>query len=185
MLTDVIDAYLAKQRSLGMRFEFAGDLLRRFCRAMGNPEIDEVSPEYRGRVPSRQRSAQRNLDAEVQGLDRPVQVRRQPRVCGSLAIADDFAEAAAAANSLRLFRRRTAPLAGSDVGPADWAQPSSPGNVSYPPLAAVRKRHAYWRSTSPGLARRRPDRAGHHHPRHEVLQNTPRADRAKAQPGTD
>jgi hypothetical protein len=45
MLTDVIDAYLAKQRSLGMRFESAGDLLRRFCRAMGNPEIDEVSPE--------------------------------------------------------------------------------------------------------------------------------------------
>ena len=45
MLIDVIDAYLAKQRSLGMRFESAGNLLRRFCRAMGNPEIDEVSPD--------------------------------------------------------------------------------------------------------------------------------------------
>ena len=45
MLTDVIDAYLAKQRSLGMRFESAGHLLRRFCRAMGDPKIDDVTPE--------------------------------------------------------------------------------------------------------------------------------------------
>ena len=45
MLTDVIDAYLAKQRSLGMRFESAGHLLRRFCGAMGDPKIDDVTPE--------------------------------------------------------------------------------------------------------------------------------------------
>jgi integrase len=45
MLIDVIDAYLAKQRSPGMRFESAGHLLRQFCRAMGDPEIDEVTPE--------------------------------------------------------------------------------------------------------------------------------------------
>jgi integrase/recombinase XerD len=45
MLADVIDAYLIKQRSLGMRFESAEQLLRRFCRVMGNPEIDKISPE--------------------------------------------------------------------------------------------------------------------------------------------
>jgi integrase/recombinase XerD len=45
MLTNVVDAYLAKQRSLGMRFESAGVLLRRFCRAMGNRDIGEVTPE--------------------------------------------------------------------------------------------------------------------------------------------
>jgi hypothetical protein len=45
MLTDVIDAYLAKQRSLGMRFESAGRLPRRFCRTMGDPKIDDVTPE--------------------------------------------------------------------------------------------------------------------------------------------
>lgn len=45
MLTDVVDAYLAKQRSLGMRFESAEVLLRRFCRVMGNPEISEIIPE--------------------------------------------------------------------------------------------------------------------------------------------
>jgi site-specific recombinase XerD len=45
MLIDVVDAYLARQRSLGMRFESAAHLLRGFCRAMGNPEIDEVTPE--------------------------------------------------------------------------------------------------------------------------------------------
>lgn len=44
-LTDVIDAYLAKQRSLGMRFESAEVLLRRFCRVMGNREISEITPE--------------------------------------------------------------------------------------------------------------------------------------------
>ena len=45
MLTHVVDAYLAKQRSLGMRFESAEVLLRRFCRAMGNRDIGEVTPE--------------------------------------------------------------------------------------------------------------------------------------------
>jgi hypothetical protein len=45
MLAYVIDAYLLKQRSLGMRFESAEQLLRRFCRVMGNPEIDEITPE--------------------------------------------------------------------------------------------------------------------------------------------
>src|SRR5215470_3470096 len=44
MLTNVVDAYLAKQRSLGMRFESAEVLLRRFCRAMGNRDIGEVTP---------------------------------------------------------------------------------------------------------------------------------------------
>jgi len=33
MLTTVIDAYVAKQRSLGMRFESGDVVLRRFCRA--------------------------------------------------------------------------------------------------------------------------------------------------------
>lgn len=45
MLTDVVDAYLVKQRSLGMRFESAEVLLRRFCRVMGNPEINMITPE--------------------------------------------------------------------------------------------------------------------------------------------
>jgi integrase/recombinase XerD len=45
MLTNVVDAYLAKQRSLGMRFESAEVMLRRFCRAMGNRDIGEVTPE--------------------------------------------------------------------------------------------------------------------------------------------
>ena len=45
MLAYVIDAYLLKQRSLGMRFESAEQLLRRFCRGMGNPEIHEITPE--------------------------------------------------------------------------------------------------------------------------------------------
>jgi integrase/recombinase XerD len=45
MLINVVDAYLARQRSLGMRFESAAHLLRRFCRAMGNPEIAKVTPE--------------------------------------------------------------------------------------------------------------------------------------------
>src|SRR5208283_928599 len=35
----------AKQRSLGMRFNSAERLLHRFCRTLGNPEIDEVTPE--------------------------------------------------------------------------------------------------------------------------------------------
>ncbi|MGY8685248.1 hypothetical protein Q2941_47060 [Bradyrhizobium sp. UFLA05-153] len=45
MLTHVVDAYLAKQRSLGARFESAEVLLRRFCRAMGDRDIGEVTPE--------------------------------------------------------------------------------------------------------------------------------------------
>lgn len=45
MLADVIDNYLAKQRSLGMRFESAEVLLRRFCRVMDNREISKITPE--------------------------------------------------------------------------------------------------------------------------------------------
>ncbi len=43
MVTDVIDAYLTRQRSLGMRFESAGELLHRFGRAMGERPIEEVT----------------------------------------------------------------------------------------------------------------------------------------------
>jgi integrase/recombinase XerD len=45
MLAEVIDAYLSRQRSRGMRFESAERLLRRFCRTMGDQEIGEVTPE--------------------------------------------------------------------------------------------------------------------------------------------
>ena len=44
-VADVVDAYLTRQRSLGMRFESAGQLLRRFSRAMGDRPIQEVTPE--------------------------------------------------------------------------------------------------------------------------------------------
>ncbi|MER8930847.1 hypothetical protein [Mesorhizobium sp. M0859] len=45
ILTNVVDAYLAKQRSLGMRFESAEVLLRRFSRVMGNRDIGEITSE--------------------------------------------------------------------------------------------------------------------------------------------
>jgi integrase len=41
-LTDVIDAYVLLQQSLGKRFESARTLLRQFSREMGNPHIREV-----------------------------------------------------------------------------------------------------------------------------------------------
>ncbi len=44
-VTDVVDAYLIRQRSLGMRFEGAGRMLHQFSRVIGNPAIDEVTPE--------------------------------------------------------------------------------------------------------------------------------------------
>jgi integrase/recombinase XerD len=44
-LIEVIDAYLRLQRSLGMRFQSAGRLLRQFDREMGHPQIGQVCPE--------------------------------------------------------------------------------------------------------------------------------------------
>jgi integrase/recombinase XerD len=44
-VTDVVDAYLTRQRSLGMRFEDAGRMLHQFSRVIGNPDINEVTPE--------------------------------------------------------------------------------------------------------------------------------------------
>jgi len=44
-LADAIDAYLTRQRSLGKRFESAEQLLRRFSRAVGDRQIQEVTPE--------------------------------------------------------------------------------------------------------------------------------------------
>ncbi len=43
MVPNVIDAYLTRQRSLGMRFDSAGELLHRFGRAMGERPIHEVT----------------------------------------------------------------------------------------------------------------------------------------------
>lgn len=43
MVTDVINAYLTRQRSLGMRFESAGELLHRFGRTMGERPIQDVT----------------------------------------------------------------------------------------------------------------------------------------------
>lgn len=45
MLGNVVDAYLAKKRSMGVRFESTEVLLRGFCRAMGNRDIEEVTSE--------------------------------------------------------------------------------------------------------------------------------------------
>lgn len=45
MVADVIEAYLTRQRSLGMRFDSAGELLHRFGRAMGERPIEEVTAE--------------------------------------------------------------------------------------------------------------------------------------------
>jgi integrase/recombinase XerD len=44
-MAEVVEVYLARQRSLGMRFESAERLLHRFCRGLGNPEVSKVTPE--------------------------------------------------------------------------------------------------------------------------------------------
>lgn len=44
-LTDIVDAYVARQRSLGMRFDSAEQLLRRFSRQVGDRQIQEITPE--------------------------------------------------------------------------------------------------------------------------------------------
>jgi len=44
-VADMVDAYLTRQMSLGMRFESAAKILRHFSRTIGNPKIDEVTPE--------------------------------------------------------------------------------------------------------------------------------------------
>lgn len=44
-LIDVVTAYVAMQRSLGMRFTSADRLLRQFAGAMGNVEMPDVRPE--------------------------------------------------------------------------------------------------------------------------------------------
>ena len=79
-LADVVDAYLTRQRSLGMRFESAEQLLRRFSRAMGDRPIQEVTSEAVLDFLNGNGDADGDMDAEVQGADRPIQVRRQPRI---------------------------------------------------------------------------------------------------------
>lgn len=44
-LIDVVTAYVAMQRSLGLRFKAADRLLRQFAREMGNVGIDDVRPD--------------------------------------------------------------------------------------------------------------------------------------------
>jgi integrase/recombinase XerD len=44
-MAEVVEAYLARQRALGMRIKSVEGLLHRFCRAMENPEISKVKPQ--------------------------------------------------------------------------------------------------------------------------------------------
>ena len=44
-LSEVIDAYIAMKKSLGMSFDSARTLLKQFSRELGNPTIGEVQPE--------------------------------------------------------------------------------------------------------------------------------------------
>ena len=44
-VADIVEAYVTRQRSLGMRFDSAGSLLRRFSREVGDPQIQEITPE--------------------------------------------------------------------------------------------------------------------------------------------
>ena len=101
-LTDVVDAYLTRQRSLGMRFECAGRLLHRFSRVMGNPKIDEVTPEAVAEFLHGEGSLSATWLLRYRVLTGFID---SPSAADTsvLAIAEDFAEAAAATNSLCLF----------------------------------------------------------------------------------
>jgi hypothetical protein len=129
--------------------------------------------------------AKNSAPARSSGSARRPAFASSRRIRGVHASADNFAKAAAATSTIHLFDGRAAPPAGCDLNPEGGPQPSGAGNVLHSPPAALRKRHAHWRGASLGLARRGSDRADHHRPRREVLQNASRADRTKAQPGAD
>src|SRR5215471_21166083 len=68
-------------------------------------------------IPPRKRATKRYLDASVQNLERPLQIRHQPRVRDLLSATGGLTEAAAATNAVCLFERRTGPPAGRNLNP--------------------------------------------------------------------
>ncbi len=44
-LHDLVETYIDFKRSLGMRFRSDADVLRAFCRAMGELAVEDVKPE--------------------------------------------------------------------------------------------------------------------------------------------
>ena len=183
-LTEVVDAYLTRQRSLGMRFESAGQLLHQFSRAMGNPKIGEVTPEavadfLRGKgalsttwllrykvLTGLYRFAIGRGYVGCSPLPRTLP-KLPPQQTPYVYSTEELHRLVEATTSLRVGHSR-----------------SSAGYVPYAPLVAVRKWHAHWRGPSSDLAGRRSYRTGHHRSRHQVLQDPPRSDWAKAHPGT-
>ena len=130
-LADVIDAYLTRQRSLGMRFESAGRLLDRFSRAIGNPQIEEVTPEAVIDFLQGNGALTATWVLKYRVLTGLYRFAFSRGYVDSSPLPADLAEAAAAANALRLFHRRTPPIAGSDGDLANRAQPASAGDVPY------------------------------------------------------
>ena len=130
----------------------------------GNARSDPRLPQWR-------RGADRDMGAQAQSTDRSIPVRRQPRICRKLASADNSAQAAATANALRLFDRRTAPTVGSDSDPPHGPQSSSSRNVPHAAAAPLRNRHAHRRGIAIDFAGCRLRRKGHHHPLHKILQD--------------
>ena len=105
-MAELVEAYLARQRSLGMRFDFAERLLHRFCRALGNPEIGKVTPELVATFLRGQGALSATWLLRYRVLTGLYRFAISRGVCRQFTIADDFAKAAAPTNPLRLFHRR-------------------------------------------------------------------------------
>jgi hypothetical protein len=73
-MVELVEAYLARQRSLGMRFDSAERLLHRFCRALGNPTAslnlhDGLLTHLSAARTPRQSVRQSPREADAQGRD--------------------------------------------------------------------------------------------------------------------
>ena len=104
-LSEVIDAYIAMQTSLGMSFDSARRLLRQFSREIENPTIGEVQVEAVAAFLRGRGALSATWALKYRILVRLLQVRDQSRACTEFPLAGHRAEAAAPAITVCLFGR--------------------------------------------------------------------------------
>ncbi len=178
-LTDVIDTYVLLQQSLGKRFESARTLLRRFSREVGNPHIQEVEAAdlatfLRGSGPL---SATWTLKYRVlTGFYR-------------FAITRGYVDSSPLPTSQPKLPPQQSPYVYSTDEIRRLLDATSALRVANIRLKAMYRTLLMLlyggglrvgEALSLTLRGRRSDRADHHRPQHQILQNTHGADRAEA-----
>jgi hypothetical protein len=136
---EVVEAYLAARRALGVLLDRQGRFLRQFVRETGNAAVRRHA--YCGRqFLARPRNADCDLAGEESVAGGSIPVRDQPRLRCGIAVAGASAQTVPATDALRVLERGVAASTRCDCSAQPSSQSPPVNDLSDVALAALRLR---------------------------------------------